>query len=192
MKISYLALAIGLVISSASFAADDWTKNLHPYVGADYQYMHYQYQTFSGVNGNSVLPQGLNGGDIHIGIRPFTYAGAELGYFMTDEPTKHVTSTISSKVRTQGATLDLLGYLPLGNNIEAIGTGGVLWNKAELTVPGAGKDSKSEIDGRIGAGLQLNVLPNINVRGLVRYQTADFSSTADHAIVYNIGVNYNF
>ena len=190
-KLSIIFAAALFVVATTAARADDWTSNLHPYIGADYQFMHYDYSNVAGINGNSVLPQSLSAGDVHVGVRPFKYVGAELGYFLTNEPSK-TTDGISAKIRGQGGTLDLLGYLPIYNQLDLIGTAGVLWDDAKLTVTGLGSYSKSEIDGRFGGGLQINLTPNINIRGLARYQTADFSGFADHALVYDLGVNYSF
>lgn len=216
MKKTAFALTIALAaITTMPAYADNASYNWNPYIGADYQRMQYKYNsndTSAGIalDDNDLLQQGLNGGDLHIGVRPTKNLGAELGYFRTMNESKDIAAgaslgpgvvaatSFSTKVRVQGITLDALGYLPLDKNdtVDLIGTAGVLWNRAEsgIVVPSVGSDSekKSEIDWRIGAGAQVSLTHNVNLRGIVRYQTADFSDVADHAWVYTAGVNYQF
>lgn len=134
----------------------------------------------------------------------------ELGYFRTKEEGKNIAagSTVgpgtvaaanfTTDVKLYGFTLDALGYLPIGaeDRFELIGTAGLSWIKGEVkaTVPGAGSGSvdESEIGFRGGAGAQFNITNNVNVRGLARYQSADFDDVADNAWTYSLGLNYSF
>ncbi|MCB0376195.1 MAG: porin family protein [Sinomicrobium sp.] len=186
-----------------------------PYIGVDFQHSSYSYNkdfVDSGVhlNGETLLENGLNGFNIHVGNRFNDYIGLELGYFRTKEGTKDIkagdtvgngtvaAADFSTKVKTQGVTLDALGYLPLGTEkrFDLIGTAGLSWTKADLKIDvpgvGSGSDNSSEIGFRAGAGAQFHVTDKVNIRGIARYQNADFDSTTDHAWVYTLGVNYSF
>ena len=195
---------------TANAAGSDWTSTLHPYIGADYQLTHMDYNNdFSvgsglALDGDKVLKDNLSGADIHVGVRPNTYWGAELGYFDTTTESKHIAAgasvgpgtvaavPLTGKAHLQGATLDALGYLPVSKDVDLIGTTGLAWDNMKTSLGAAGDINKSEIDWRIGAGAQVNLMQNVNLRGLVRYQTADFKSVADNAWVYSLGVNYSF
>ena len=198
------------------FPAKAQEINFKPYVGFDLQRSIYDYNDNYDIggglalNGNTILEDSLNGLNIHVGNRFHKNFGAELGYFRTKEEGKNIvngatvgpatvaTADFSTDVKVQGFTLDGLGYLPLGEDekFELIGTAGLSWSKAEVTatVPGVGSGDvdESEIGFRIGGGAQVNFTDNINMRGLVRYQTADFESVADNAWMYSLGLNYSF
>ena len=190
-------------------------QEFKPYIGFDLQRMNMDYNKSYNVSGNSVnvntiLNDSLDGANVHVGGRYGKYFGMELGYFRTQEETKNVatgtavgpgviaTANFSTKVRVQGITLDGMGYLPLteSGQFELIGTAGVSWNKGEVTgtIPGVGtaSDDETEFGLRIGAGAQVNVTDQFNIRGLVRYQTADYSGVADGSWIYSVGLNYNF
>ncbi len=191
-------------------------KDLNPYAGFDLQRTSYDYNSNYGIDGGlaldgaALLEDSLNGANVHFGVRPYKNFGAEVGYFRTKEEGKSIasgstvgpgtiaTADFTTDVRVQGVTLDALGYLPLGpqERLELIGTVGLSWSKAEveLNVPGAGNGStdESEIGIRAGGGAQFNFTDHMNIRGLARYQTADFDSVADNAMTYSLGLNYRF
>src|ERR1700744_5346994 len=100
-KYSTALAAALLAVATATAHADDWTTNLHPYIGADYQLMHYDYQ-----NGNDpYIKQSVNGANLHVGIQPSKYIGAELGYFDTEngKQSGSVGATpYTTKARVQG------------------------------------------------------------------------------------------
>lgn len=203
-----------LTMAGTAQAAD--IKSLNPYVGFDLQRSVYNYNDNYDIggglalDGDAILEDALDGVNVHFGIRPHKNFGAELSYFRTREEGKNIasgstvgpgtvaTADFSTDVQVQGITLDGLGYLPLGaeERFELIGTAGLSWSKAEVTatVPGAGSGDvdESEIGFRIGAGAQANLTDHINIRGLARYQTADFDDVADNAWTYTLGLNYSF
>lgn len=173
-----------------------------PYVGADYQYTDVSYQSIVGTpyNYGDGFANGFNGGNIHVGARVHRNLGFEVGYFDNASSSKSgiLGTTASSSVKFDGWTIDALGYLPLGasKRFELIGTAGVAFTSASgsATISGTrySLGSSSETEGRIGAGAEYWLTDNINVRGLVRYQTADFNGVVDGAVVSSLGVNWQF
>lgn len=199
----------------AALTTSAQAQEFKPYVGFDLQRSLYTYNDNidlgggAALNGNTVLNDGLNGFNVHVGNRFTKYLGAEFGGFYNREANKSIANgtivgpgptvaggDFSTSVRTYGLTLDGLGYLPLNDKFDLIGTAGVTWTKAEakIVVPGVGtgSDSTSELGLRGGAGAQVNLTDKISVRGLVRYQTADFDDVAEHAWTYSLGLNYGF
>jgi len=88
-----------------------------------------------------------------------------------------------------------MGYMPVMDDkrLELIGTAGVTWTKATIDeTPLTYKATETDIGFRIGGGAQYAITDQINARGLLRYQTADFDDIADHAWTYSFGVNYKF
>lgn len=202
-----------LAVLSAPAMADDLV--ITPYAGVDLGRSIYSYNEnydFEGdsLNGESLLNDGLNNINLHVGTRIGKYFGAEVGYFRSSEGKKNIatgesvgdglvaSTDFSTKIKTHGFSLDGLGYIPLTDDARAelIGTAGITWTKAdvEMTVPGVGTagDNLSEVGFRIGGGAQYHLTNNISARGLVRYQTADFDDIADRAWSYTLGVNYSF
>lgn len=206
-----LSLGLAMIAGFAPVAQAEEFFKFKPYVGIDLQHQAVDYNSdidLGGgmlLDGNSVLEDGLNGINIHVGNRFNKYFGGELGYFRTQNESKSIAAGDSvgnglvaatdfkTDVQLQGITLDALGYLPLGasERFELIGTAGVSWIKAEAKLDGVSDDS-SELGYRVGAGAQFNVTEKVNLRGLVRYQSADFDGIADDAYTYSVGMNYSF
>lgn len=209
IKPSMLALASLSIISSAN-AAD--LLKLNPYIGADIQHTAYELSSTSAssLNPDLLLEDALNGINIHAGVRPHKNLGLEVGFFNNLAETKNIASgspvgsglvaatDFSTEISTYGFTLDAIGYLPLDKKerFELIGTTGVSWTKAEisLSAPGVASESSSdsELGFRVGAGVQYKLTEKFNVRGIARYQTADFDGEADNAVNFSVGLNYNF
>ncbi len=209
-------LCTAAILAAITTPARAQEVTFKPYVGFDLQRTNVNYNDnydIGGglaVDGNTILEDSLNGFNVHVGNRFHKNFGAELGYFRTKEEGKSIAagSTVgpgtvaaadfTTDVKIQGVTLDALGYLPLDakGQFELIGTAGLSWMKGEVkaTVPGAGSADvdESEIGFRGGAGAQFNFTNQVNVRGLARYQSADFKDVADNAWTYSLGLNYSF
>ena len=197
----------------AQAAAPNGDDFFHPYIGFDLQRYSVDYD-----NGfDAAMDDSLNGGNIHVGNRFNKYFGAEFGYFRTEEGNKSVNFDISgitgtpgdvlasTDVKMQGITLDGLGYMPIedAGKFELIGTAGISWIKADLTlngtvngVAGSISDYQSEFGLRAGAGAQYSFTDQVSLRGLVRYQSMKFDSSGfditNHALIYSAGLNYSF
>lgn len=181
-----------LTLLPTAVSAND--LNFHPYGGVDYQHVGISYASPYG----NYLSDSLNGFDIHAGIRAWNYFGAELGYMWTADGTKNNLAGINglnSSVNTQGVTLDAMGYVPISTSgVELIGTTGVGFLTDHVSLAYAGlSDSgdKSDTAFRIGGGAQYWFTNNVNVRGLLRYQTSSVSEI-DSALMLNVGLNYQF
>lgn len=209
IKPSLLALA-SLSIAASANATD--LKQLNPYIGVDLQHTAYEFSDTSSTSASPdlLLEDALNGFNIHAGVRPYKNLGVEVGFFNNLEETKSIASgsavgggltaatDFSTDISSFGFTADVIGYLPIDKKerFELIGTTGVSWTKAEITlnVPTVGNasESDSEFGFRIGGGAQYKLTEKFNVRGLARYQTADFSGLVDSATTFSVGLNYNF
>lgn len=200
-------LLLSVFIPSTAFAG--WT----PYVGIDAQRTDYDYNSdydYGGgvtLDGNAILEDSLNGLNIHVGNKFNEYVGVELGIFKNKDESKatetgddigsiNSPTDFTTKAETRGITLDALGYYPIHEKFDLIGTVGVSYTDAKFTldIPGIGSDSvdESEFGLRAGAGGQFNINEQVNVRALARYQQADFDGIADDAIIYSLGMNYSF
>lgn len=175
-----------LLVSMNAYASDFYFK---PYVGADYDYTSINYND----NADSILSDSLSGGDVHIGARIHKYLGFEASYFDTASSSKNV-GILNTNVKLEGYTLDAMGYLPVADKVELIGTAGVSRLKATLSLSGllSGTGSDWETKARMGGGAQYWITDNLNVRGLVRYQGANFSGIVNNAVISSLGLNWQF
>lgn len=189
MKRFLLTCALVAGTSNMAFAEDaswrmknDWYNEA--YGGFDYQYTDLD-TNFAGADNT------LHGGNIHIGSRMHKNFGIELGYMMTEKGEAD-TALGTSETQLQGGTLDLLGYIPMGTSWDLIGTVGVSYLNAEYEIPGVVDEDEWETEGRVGLGAQYWLTDYTNLRGIVRYQGADFDGTVDDAVVSTIGLNFAF
>ncbi len=192
-----------LALLSAPAQANTPNFFFKPYVGADYQFTSVNYEDDiggTGINGDDIANDSLHGVHLHVGARVHKHLGIEAGYIWGDEADKtNVLSTgINTKTSVHGFTLDALGYLPVGDSgkFEFIGTVGIshLTGEVEASAPGLGTGSidETETKARFGGGVQYWLTDNLNVRGLVRYQGADFDGAVKDAVTANLGVNFQF
>lgn len=209
-------LCTAAALAAISLPAQAQEITMKPYVGIDLMRTSLSYnESYNAgggivLNGESLLDDSLNGFNIHVGNRFHKNFGVELGYFRTSEGKKNIAAgatvgpgvvaavPFTSKVKLSGFTLDALGYLPVDdqNRFELIGTAGLAWSKGEveLSVPGIGAagNDESEFGFRLGGGAQFNFTDNVGIRGLARYQQADFEDVVDREWVYSVGLNYSF
>ena len=163
---------------TSSFASDNGFF-FKPYVGADYEYSNVNYSSGNG----GIFARSLNGGDVHVGARVHKYLGFEASYFDTAKSDKNnvLGLGINTTVKLQGEAFDVMGYIPVAPKLELIGTVGVAHTQAKGTASAVGAItvSASENKGRFGGGAQYWIDDNLNVRGLLRYQDADFKNTTN-------------
>lgn len=201
MKRLICTAAVLAAITTPAAAQESFA--FQPYIGFDLQHTRMSYDNYDdGVfafNWDEGIADNLNGANIHVGARVHEHIGVELGYFRTQEKSKSFELLPgvqdSSDVQLSGLTLDALAYLPVTERVDLIATAGVSRIKAELdgTIGGvAFSDDESEFGFRAGAGAQVGLTDRLNLRGLVRYQQADFDDVADHALTYSAGLNYGF
>lgn len=205
MKKILSALLLTTFIAGTAEAAPAYNNNpeffFKPSVGIDYQYTHVNYDDiqgtgtiFDGNNGDTVFSDSLHGANFHVGARVHRNLGFEAGYTITDEDDKsNVLGTgLDTSIQFSGFNFDVLGYVPVGDGrLELIGTAGVTRFKVDANIGGVSAD-ESEVNGRVGVGAQYWITDNINARGLVRYQGADFDGLAENAIIGNAGLNFQF
>lgn len=191
-KLYLLGLATLLPLNAMAATPTDYGFFFKPYLGADYDQYHTNYS--SGNDG--VFSNNLNGGDIHIGARIHKYAGFEVSYFDTASSSEsNVRGTgLSTKAKLDGGSLDIMGYLPLGESqkFELIGTVGITTTKTTGDISNGNTAGNTETKGRIGAGAQYWLTDNLNARALIRYQDADVNSQIDNFVVTTVGLNWQF
>ena len=132
------------------------------------------------------------------------YVGIEAGYF--DLGSLDFTSTttpagkLQSRTKVQGLNLDLIGYLPLTDQLSAMGRVGAQYARTRGDYTGSGavgsfSNTPSERRGDIksGLGLQYAFNPSFLMRGEVeRYRIGDAMGGRDHANVYSVSLVFPF
>lgn len=212
---SLLATCALIAGISAPALAGSNDMRIRPYLGFDLQRTNYSYNENYAVpggalNGETILEDTLDGGNIHIGARLGKYLGIEAGYFHNIDKDKDIAAgtlvgpgtialaAFSTNVETKGFSLDLMGYIPIdqSSKLELIATGGLTYTQAEIELSsaavGVDKADEDEFGFRLGGGLQYNITDDLNLRGLVRYQSADFEDAVEDAWTYSAGINYLF
>lgn len=186
-------------VTASSTSNDFFFK---PYIGADYQYSKYGNENFGGgIKSDDLIDTSLHNGNVHVGARIHQNIGIELGYTQSQTSDKQTALAVvtnfgtfpvgKTEVQTKAFVADVLGYYPVAPKVELIGTIGVSYTKAEFSALGVSADD-TEWKPRVGAGAQYWFTDNLNARGLVRYQGADFDGAVNNAVVASAGVNYQF
>lgn len=221
MKTSYSLLAFLTATAAAGAAmAEPSFGPIRPYVGVEYNYIGADVSSYAeDVNGNGIADySGKPFADRYhslvpnVGVRIGRHFGLEAGYLRTSREEQSLTGTdflagLTGEVETRitGWHVDVNGYLPLADRLEAIGSVGVGRYKAEsdltLMAGGAPLGAGASFDDsdtalRLGAGLQYGLNDHVSLRGMVRYIDATFDSggftAADGAWTGALGVSYTF
>jgi hypothetical protein len=202
-----VGFAIAAVACAFSTAATAQVAGLRPaiYAGVDYQYTSVTWEDIelptvppTSINGSELFADSFSGAHLHVGARLTSLFGLELGYMWLPEQDKAIGGGNNSSLRVHGVTLDGHVYFPMDpmGSFELIGLigGAFLEGTAKLNGPSFGNivDVDPDWSWRAGGGAQYRINPNLNVRGLVTYQSARFDGEVDHAINVNIGLNYLF
>lgn len=219
------AALLAVIVPGAAYAQEMTIggESVRPYVGLEYNYIvtdvnsqAYDLDT-NGFNDYAGEPyeDSYHALVPNIGVRIGEYFGAELGYLRSTEESKGLSGAdflagTSGKTETRltGWNLDLNGYIPVTEQLEAIGSVGVGRYEADYDYSGniiAGglnfggvnlSDTDKDTALRVGAGLQYNVSENVSLRGMVRYIDLEFEDTGvtqmDGAWIGAAGVSYAF
>lgn len=132
------------------------------------------------------------------------YIGVEAGYFNLGKfgftSTTTPAGTLHGQIKLQGLNLDLVGTLPLTQNLSAIARVGAQYASARDTFSSTGavtvlnpSPSKRETNFKLGAGLQYAFSPSFLVRGEVeRYRINDAVGNHGGVNVVSIGLVFPF
>lgn len=212
MKLAGIALSGAMLVSGASFGMDFDPKF---YVGAEAQANKYkgakevktQGLTVKSADNKSLFGKSGSGASAFVGSQFSEYAGVELGYTalsgtkLSDKTPGFEKSSFKTKSRNMYA--DVLGYLPVCEDIDLIGSLGM----GRLSTKAKGKSVESDRAGvvvdttnvslkssktglRLGLGAQYKVTPNVGARFMVRHQKGNqFVKSVNSA---GLGLFYQF
>ena len=150
MKHIAKSLVVAGAVMAASSVSADVIADLNPYIGAEY------YQAWMKPKGdyNKVLPKDFPGATIYVGTKFHENFGIELGYDWSARKKKdytvvsgsgffggpRTTFSGSTKVRRTGGHIDLVGFLPVAECFDLLGSIGFGWVQAKIntTINGPG------------------------------------------------------
>lgn len=203
MKLATIALSGAMLVSGTSFAMDFDPKF---YVGAEGQYNKLKGGKYfeDTRTGKSLLRKKTSpGAGLFLGARVTENFGAELGYsFLKRSHNVDVGGVKgdNTDVKMRNSYLDAIGYLPVSNEVELLGSVGVgrlstkVTEKSNNVVqPLTNEDkklTKSKTGVRFGLGAQYNLTENVGARFMVRHQKGN--KTIKHVNSAGLGLFYQF
>lgn len=179
IKLSALALSGIVLLSGSAFGMD-----LDPkfYVGAEAQANQLKNgkEFVDATNGKSTIRKNNPSLGLMLGSRLNEYVGVEVGYNFMKESKYTFNNATTLKMKMRNAYVDALGYLPVANNVDLIGSIGAgrlttkptFKNQAgvDQLTDAQRKDSKTKMGLRLGVGAQYKLDDNLGVRFMVRHQ----------------------
>jgi len=152
-------------------------QEFKPYVGVDYQYTQ--------LNDVTSGEDNLKSGNLHIGTKVHQNLGFEAGV------SKSVAEvTAGSKVDLTVYNVDAIGYLPVTQKLDLLGTVGVTYTILDSNTVA----SENEYGYAVGTGVSYALTDKVAVRSLIRYEDTDLNTIGsnDGAFKYTVGANYSF
>jgi len=131
---------------------------------------------------------GTHGGaGLFAGSRLTENVGVELGYAYLGK-SQDTTGIIN--LDHTNLTADLMGYLPISENVDLIGSVGVGRLKTDVKVANSSLADSSKVAPRVGAGAQYKFDNNVGVRAKVNFQKGN--DIVKNATTVGIGAFYQF
>ena len=150
------------------------------YIGADVGSSHYK---GGNVDGQGITDPSSTAVKLYGGYSFNPYLGVEAGYVDLGR-----FRSSAGRLKGNGAFVDAVGTLPLGNDFSALARVGVFNGK--LDSDGIGSDRGTNI--KVGAGLQYDISKAVGVRAQWERYRFDALDTKANTDVYSLGVNYRF
>lgn len=202
MKLATIALSGAMLVSGASFGMDFDPKF---YVGAEGQYNKLKGgKNLEDTKGKSLLRKKTSpGAGLFLGTRVTENFGAELGYSVLKQSHNvdyNNVKGLNLDVKMRNPYVDAIGYLPVSNDIDLLGSVGVgrLSTKVTAKLNGVAqtltneqkKLAKSKAGVRFGLGAQYNLTENLGARFMVRHQKGN--KTIKNVNSAGLGLFYQF
>lgn len=187
-KISMLSVfALTMAVSSAGYAYD-----LKPYVGAGYTYTDVELNHHF----DAVAETDYHSAFIAAGVQPHQNWGLEMFYQASKEESKSIAGLVKNKTDFQAIGLDALGYLPVHQRVNLIGSVGLGHYRFHTDADGFVSLSETEknLGWRFGAGVQYQLTDNLALRGMARYVMLDTDSgdVVDRMMDVSVGAYWQF
>ena len=134
--------------------------------------------------------------DRHVGIEAGYVRLGEFGFNAPTQPS----GTLGGRIELQSVYLDLVGTLPISDNLSAIGRIGANHARAQGRYTGTGavlpssfERSESKTGYKAGLGLQYAFSPSVLLRGEVeRYRVPNSAGQRGHVDLYSVSLVFPF
>lgn len=195
MKKTLLLAGVAALLSSQANAVE-----FKPYIGLDYAYSDVSAtDQIYGVP-DDYYETDFNSGVINAGTKIGDYFGVEAFYQKSGEEKGKSVRVIDAydrviaegKIKTNfdAYGLDLMGYIPVTDKLDAIASVGA--GQYEFEIEGLGYSfSEDGLGVRGGLGLQYNFNDHVAVRGMARYVHLDMDEV-DYLTEFTAGIRYSF
>lgn len=132
------------------------------------------------------------------------YLGVELGFFQLGRFNFNAQTvpagTLSGEFRVQGANLDVVGTLPITENLSGLARVGAQYARTRTTITGTGavnvadpRPSDRETNAKVGLGLQYAVGRSMLLRGEVeRFRVSDAVGNHPQVNMYSVSLVFPF
>lgn len=183
-------LYAGVVACVFAFSANATEFEIKPYVGLDYVYSMSDIEKIDGVN---AFEEDLNALALSVGAKLHQNFGIEMFYQKSEEGEKNI-GIIKTKDEYQAYGIDLLGYLPVTEKLDLLGSLGFGYYDIDIkaSVPGFSAGGDDQGAGyRLGVGAQYNFTENWGARLMARYVDIDIDGV-DNMVDLTAGVRYSF
>jgi len=187
MKKTLLLASVACLISVSANANmwHDVTKNMDPYIGADYVYSNLD------VKGKAKhVEKNFNSALLNAGVNIGEHFGLEAFYQMGGSRKSHHDG-VSKKFKFNAYGLDAYGYMPLGcaKKFSLVGTAGMAVYDTQLKYEG--KHDKSKVGYRVGGGMQYKLTDHVSARVIGRYGYIG-AKELNHVAEVAAGLRYSF
>jgi hypothetical protein len=207
-------IAVAAIITSGTVVArpvyTDWFDCFFPFVGLDF------YQAWMQPKGDwgKFLPKNFPGGTLYVGAKFQQYFGFELGYDCSVRKPKNwsyqmgelffntraiANNNGGTRVRRSGAHVDLMGFIPLRDCIDLLGTLGLGWVQPKIDIsqaanslgpvssPLASLSAKARGVVRVGGGATYMISDLIGVRAKLGWESTRFLRVRGNNLFYANG-----
>lgn len=190
MKKNLLLTGVACLFAISSANAADF--QLKPYIGIDLGYTDGDIK-IDGVDKN-LYETDFATMSFNVGANLNQYFGLEAFYqvFSEGETDVYIGAQRIEKTKTnlEAYGLDALGYMPLNDKLDAIGSLGI--GQYDFEVKGRyGRVSEDGLGYRLGLGAQYNINDKIAVRAMAHYVILDMDY-ADSLTEFSVGARYTF
>jgi hypothetical protein len=178
-KLATLALSGVMLVSGTAFGMDFDPKF---YLGGEAQLNKLKNgQNFQDTNGKSMIRKKSPSLGAFLGTRFNEYLGAELGYTALKTSKQTLVNNNTLTVKMRNPYLDVLGYIPVANDVDVIGSIGVGRLQTKTSMKAANNatlqltsmqhsDAKAKAGVRLGVGAQYKFDTNFGGRVMLRHQ----------------------
>lgn len=180
-------------VATALFALNANATEFKPYVGADYVYDDLGMKS----DFDAAIQTKYNSFKIDLGARLHKNFGLEAFYQQSGEEHQSYEGILGVSSEFKAYGVDAIGYLPLTDKLEGLGSIGLAKYDFEIDADLLGYEFEESEDNwgvRLGLGLQYNITDNVAINGMARYIKIDDSSddVVEDMTELSVGARYSF